>query len=117
MGREASIPLSKEFGVNPTMPVCYWCGKDTGEIALLGRNYKEHGREAQAPSRMILNDEPCPECREKLDSGAWVAWDGECGHSGLIKREALEAIVVGQTIAKTCKRIRFEKCPKCMGMA
>ena len=34
---ENDILLSPKYGVNPTMPVCFWCGEDRGEIALLGR--------------------------------------------------------------------------------
>ena len=33
----SSIKVSKEHGVNPTMAVCARCGKDTGELLLLGR--------------------------------------------------------------------------------
>jgi hypothetical protein len=58
--------LSKEHGLNPTMPVCYWCGEETGEVALLGAAYK-----GEAPMHMVLNKEPCPACKAKLDSLEW----------------------------------------------
>ena len=32
-----SIRLSKEHGVNPTIPICFWCEKDKNEIAMLGK--------------------------------------------------------------------------------
>lgn len=55
-----SIPLHPKYGLNPTMPQCVVCGKDKGEIALLGNHYKE-----QAPMKMVLDCEPCKECKAK----------------------------------------------------
>lgn len=37
MSRNGSIELSPKYGVNPTIPVCFWCGKEKNEIALMGR--------------------------------------------------------------------------------
>jgi len=54
------IRLHPEHGLNPTMSVCILCGKEKGEIALLGAGYK-----AEAPMKMVVDVEPCKECREK----------------------------------------------------
>ena len=35
--REKSIRLSKEHGVNPAIPICYFCGEEKNEIVLAGR--------------------------------------------------------------------------------
>ena len=32
-----AIKVSPKYGLNPTIPVCFWCGKERGEIALMGR--------------------------------------------------------------------------------
>lgn len=64
----SAIRLHREFGVNPTMPVCFWCGKDTGEIALLGAAYK-----GEAPRSMVMNYEPCVECKATMSLGICVA--------------------------------------------
>lgn len=57
-GRHMSrIALHPKYGLNPTMPVCFWCGADKGEIALLGNKYKE-----QAPPKMVLDYVPCLNC-------------------------------------------------------
>lgn len=32
----SGIKLSPKYGVNPTIPVCFWCGKEKNEIALMG---------------------------------------------------------------------------------
>ena len=31
-----SILLSPKHGVNPTIPVCFWCGREKNEVALMG---------------------------------------------------------------------------------
>ena len=60
-----SIRISEKHGVNPTIPVCFWCGKDKNEVAFLGK-LKE---DAEAPHRAILNYEPCDECKEFITQG------------------------------------------------
>ena len=55
-----SIKLHKEYGLNPTIRTCFYCGKETGEIMLLGANYK-----GKAPMHMCTSIEPCKECKEK----------------------------------------------------
>ena len=61
-----SIRLSKQHGVNPTLGVCFWCGEDTGELALMG--YMGKG-DPEAPKRMVLNYNPCPKCAELWAQG------------------------------------------------
>lgn len=60
-----SVKLSPKHGVNPTISSCFYCGKDTGEIALLGRLKGD----AEAPMRSILSYEPCDACKEKFKAG------------------------------------------------
>lgn len=62
------IPISKKYGVNPTMGVCFWCGQHTGEIALLG----ELPNDAEAPRETVLNYEPCKECKQQFDEGVLI---------------------------------------------
>ena len=56
-----SITLHPEYGLNPTLCTCFYCGEDTGEIAMLGASYK-----GEAPRRMCLSIEPCDKCKEKF---------------------------------------------------
>lgn len=60
-----SIKLSEKYGVNPTMAVCWWCGEERGDIALLG----ELPNDEEAPKRTIVDLEPCDSCREKHQQG------------------------------------------------
>lgn len=77
------IEISPKHGLNPTIPVCFWCGKEKNEIALLGRireKTKDHfgsntvvrGSVIEAPRRMVLDYEPCDECKKMWESGVAV---------------------------------------------
>jgi hypothetical protein len=59
-----SIRLHPEHGVNPTIAVCNWCGKDKNEIVLLGSAYKQ-----EAPMHMVVDDEPCDACKADMAKG------------------------------------------------
>ena len=36
------IKLSPKHGLNPTMPVCFWCGKEKNEVAHILINKVEY---------------------------------------------------------------------------
>ena len=65
--RKASIRLSEKHGVNPTIPICFWCGNEKNEVALLGKLPNDE----EAPRSMwIFGDyEPCDRCKENLAKG------------------------------------------------
>lgn len=60
--------VSKKYGVNPSMQVCFWCGKDTGAIVLLGKLKGD----AEAPRRIVTNYDPCDECKKGFAMGITV---------------------------------------------
>lgn len=60
-----SIRLSPKHGVNPTIPVCFFCGREKNEIALLGRLPGD----AEAPRNAVLDYEPCEDCKAKMAMG------------------------------------------------
>lgn len=59
-----SIRLHPEHGVNPSVGVCFWCGKDDGTVILAGASYK-----GRAPHRMIVSYEPCDGCKQRFAQG------------------------------------------------
>lgn len=69
----SGLQLSPKYGVNPTIPVCFWCGEDRNEIAMLGRmgDGRKH-EDFEAPMRMVLDYEPCEHCKAMMDSGFTV---------------------------------------------
>lgn len=62
--KDDSIKLHPKYGLNPTMSICNWCQKPTGEIALLGRAYK-----GEAPRQMVVDDTPCKACQAEMAKG------------------------------------------------
>ena len=59
------IRVSEQYGVNATLCVCFWCGGDTGDLALLGRLKGD----AEAPRKSVISYEPCDDCKEKMGRG------------------------------------------------
>ena len=91
----AYVPVSKKHGVNPTMPICFWCGEETGEIALLGKIKGDK----EAPRNLILNRDPCPECVKLRSQGITImAVTSESDHTAtsqwvVIQEEAIEKMI------------------------
>ena len=59
MGGE--IPVSQKHGVNPSIPICYFCREPKNEVALLGRLRGN----VKAPHHCLLDMEPCDMCAER----------------------------------------------------
>lgn len=65
-----SIKLSPKYGVNPTIPLCFWCGEEKNEIAMLGRiGDGRKGEDIEAPKHMVLDYNPCDKCMERMNLG------------------------------------------------
>lgn len=67
------INLSPKHGLNPTIPVCAWCGKEKNQIAIMGRiktNIK--GEDPEAPMHCVLDYEPCDCCKEQWSQGVAI---------------------------------------------
>ena len=98
--KEKSIRLSKKHGFQPTMPLCYYCGKEKGTIALLGAKgdklARELGREdGEMPMRAWIpgDIEPCNDCRSKGIAVAEVTGDRELtGNKWIVDEALLDAI-------------------------
>ena len=63
-----SIRLSKKHGVNPTIPICFFCKEHKNEIVLMGKLKND----AEAPKNIIVDYEPCDECKEKFKKGVLI---------------------------------------------
>lgn len=64
-----NVKLSPTHGVNPSIPICFWCGKEKNQVALLGKIDK---KDSEAPKRIIMDYEPCNECKELFSKGIQV---------------------------------------------
>jgi hypothetical protein len=61
----SSIRVSKEHGVNPCIPLCYFCQEPKNELLLLGALPGD----AEAPRNMVFDDDPCDKCKEHMKLG------------------------------------------------
>ena len=116
MNRNGSIELSPKYGVNPTIPVCFWCGKEKNEIALMGRVRKRESRntaygtrstrvvdnDVEMPMRMVLDYEPCDCCREAMEQGVHLV---ECSPYREDERPAFTKDDKGQHVYPTGKHV------------
>ncbi|MHA1790253.1 MAG: hypothetical protein ACTSXT_13655 [Candidatus Helarchaeota archaeon] len=59
------ILISEKHGLNPTIPLCFYCGKPKEEIILLGRLHKDK----EAPKNAIFDCVPCKKCASYMDKG------------------------------------------------
>lgn len=59
------IQLSPKHGFNPCIPLCFWCGRQKNEIALMGKMKGD----IEAPKNLVLDYEPCDHCKENWSKG------------------------------------------------
>lgn len=61
-----SIKISPKHGLNPMIPVCFFCGKEKQEIVFFG---KVDRADSEVPMKGTIDYEPCDECKEKFKQG------------------------------------------------
>lgn len=101
-----SIELSPKHGVNATIPVCFWCGKEKNEIALMGRVRERdprtgravRGSDVEMPMRAVLDYEPCDCCKEQFSQGVHII---ECSPDRVDGRPAMTKDNEGHIIYPT----------------
>lgn len=110
------IRLDPKHGLNPSMGICFFCGGDTGEIALVGFNKGE-----EAPRKTVISYDPCNTCKEHMSRGLTVI---ECADQpngvgqppiqkdsyptsrfSVIKLDSRLAIEIKQTYGENCRHI------------
>ena len=68
MSNGKSIKISPKYGVNPCVPVCFFCGEPKNEVVLLGKIGKGT-EDLEAPHYALLDYEPCEKCLKKMATG------------------------------------------------
>lgn len=95
MGRR--ILLSKKHGVNPTIPLCFYCNAPKNEIILTGHLPND----TEAPKNVVWDKVPCDKCQAWMEQGIILisVRDGETsdnpyrtGGWTVIKEEAFRRI-------------------------
>ena len=64
-----SVKISPRHGLNPSIPICFWCGEEKNEVVLLGKMNKE---DSEAPRRILIDYEPCEKCKKAFEQGIQV---------------------------------------------
>jgi hypothetical protein len=64
----ASIRLSEKHGVNPTIPVCFFCGEPKDEIVLMGRLKDDK----KSPKNVCIDKVPCDRCKKYMEIGVML---------------------------------------------
>lgn len=59
------IRLSEKHGVDPAIPLCYFCHEPKNEVILAGRLRNDR----EAPRNTVWNMEPCDKCKEYMAKG------------------------------------------------
>lgn len=60
------IKISPKHGVNPCIPICFFCQQERNEIVLFGKIGRE---DKEAPMKAVVDYEPCDECKKKFAEG------------------------------------------------
>lgn len=73
------IKISPKFGLNPTIPKCFYCGEDKNELIIVGRLPDDQ----EAPKNAVWDKEPCDKCKGFMDVGIILisTRDGESGEN------------------------------------
>jgi uncharacterized Zn finger protein (UPF0148 family) len=85
------IPLSKKYGLNPTIAICPMCGERSDEILLLGASYMRTCNSCKIRFVSYIGDTTCPKCGSKDSQRDKEEVDGSI------------ATIVGRSPCKKCK--------------
>lgn len=65
MSRQHSIPISEKYGVNPCIPLCWFCNEPKNEVILAGRLPGD----VEAPRHAVWDRRPCDNCQKCMRLG------------------------------------------------
>lgn len=61
----SDIKISPKHGLNPSIPLCFFCHRPKNEVVLMGRLKNDQ----EAPMYCIVDQDPCDECKKDMDMG------------------------------------------------
>lgn len=111
-----SIRLSEKHGVNPAIPICFYCNEAKNEIILAGYLRGD----AEAPRAAVWNMEPCDKCEEWMKQGIILVStrEGETGDNpyrtggwAVVRDEAIESMINPPELVTSILRARFAFVP------
>lgn len=119
--KDSVIP-SEKWGLNPTIPVCWYCNKEKNRLVMLGKTGEGLARllgheDGKMPRSTLLplDFEPCEECRKTgigfIEAAKKEGPPAPTGRVWLVKTEAAEKILDAETLAQV-KGIGFIFIPR-----
>lgn len=66
---QRSIKISPKHGINATTCSCFYCGRPTNDLALMGRIKRDGNNDAKAPKGIVINYDPCDACIQEWSAG------------------------------------------------
>ena len=112
--KKGDLRLSPKHGVNPAIPLCFFCNEPKSEIILAGRLPND----AEAPSHRVWDHRPCDKCERLMKLGVILisTRDGESGRNPyrtggwlVIKDDAIARLITDEKLraAILAKRMAF----------
>lgn len=94
-----SIRLSPKHGVNPAIPLCFFCGEPKNEVVLAGRLPED----AEAPRHAVWDRRPCDTCTGYMKQGVILisVKDGEEGKGDNPHRTGSWVVVTEDALRRT----------------
>jgi len=111
-----TIKLSPTHGVNPAIPLCFFCNESKNEIILAGRLPGDE----QAPQHHVWNMEPCDKCVEYMKQGViFISVRDDASGSNpyrtggwcVMKDEAVARIITDETVRNDVLKRRVSFVP------
>ncbi|HPS31239.1 MAG TPA: hypothetical protein PLZ43_13355 [bacterium] len=59
------ITISEKHGLNPSISICFYCGKEKNELVIPGRLKGD----VEAPRKAVWSMEPCDDCKKYMGEG------------------------------------------------
>ena len=111
------ITISEKHGLNPSIEVCFICGKDTGNILLFGKQKDDK----EAPMRCV-SGEICDKCKKAINDGyvalieARITSNGpeRLGRYAFVKRESINQEAIGNNNVAYCNTQTMDEIEKAL---
>lgn len=108
------IVLGRKTGLNPTIPLCPYCGKEKNEIILTGLSgekwAEEHGyNNGQMPMCIYLEGdiEPCDKCKEQGIGIVEISFEKSyTGRKWLVKEELIRRLINNEELLRSILKKR-----------
>lgn len=110
---KGDITLSPKHGLNPSLGLCFFCGKENGTVVIPGKLKGD----IEAPRHAVWDMTPCEECKKLMDMGILFieVKDGEkgarnpyrTGRQWVLKQEAVERLIADEAMRDNIIKHRF----------